>query len=355
MAPQMVTPQMMPQMMPQSPMMAAPQMTPPAGPMAMPSHSMIPNLAQLQQMAALAASLPLPIPQTPPPRASQPSVVDEELSSVHGGNTASAVLQAAADSRSSMRWTISVLGIATVLGAIAAVAVQLAPGRERDDSASEEPGPNVASSARSSPTPVNAQIPAINPPLAPSTVAVAPASANATIPPGGQASTAAGAPPAPTVVGAAVPSGQPATAAQTVAPGRSPASTPTAESPPRAQLQAPPPVQPPTSADRKIERVTSGSGRTPPLHLHSRPANEGTLRVQTLHNTYATITVENSTTQFKGEIPDGKFTLSPGRYRVRLMNKELDLYAECSVRSVEAGRVTVVKASMEEGTCWVDK
>jgi hypothetical protein len=79
----------------------------------------------------------------PPFRLSHAAMQGPELNSVVGGNTITGALPGiAVPDRSSMRWTIAILGIAALIGAIAAVVIQITPNESQPPS--QPPAPIVA-------------------------------------------------------------------------------------------------------------------------------------------------------------------------------------------------------------------
>jgi serine/threonine protein kinase len=77
----------------------------------------------------------------PPFRLSTQAMQHDELASVVGGNTATGILPgiATGGERSNTRWTIAILGIAALIGAIAAAVIQLTPTDSKVSSSSPAP------------------------------------------------------------------------------------------------------------------------------------------------------------------------------------------------------------------------
>ncbi len=76
----------------------------------------------------------LVLPEPMPPFVLSQATTAEELGSVHGGHTASVHI-ASLPSRTLPRWSFAVLGIAALVGVGAAIAIQVAPGSDDDDTA----------------------------------------------------------------------------------------------------------------------------------------------------------------------------------------------------------------------------
>ncbi len=214
-------------------------------------------------------------------------VARPELATVHGGATLTGTGHLDVRDVRTHRWTIAVLGIAALVGAIAAVAISLAPDEAEGRAAAPQ---QVATALVVQPLP-----PAPAPP-APIVEPILP-------------------PPAPTVE----PSTQP------------PAAEP---APPK------PPAAPATHA-----RLRSA------VPAKRSSAADATLRVDT-GTTWTVVTIAGQENQ---ETPGAVFHLAPGRYRVKLSNRELGV-RHCSV-TVESGRVVVLRVEMDskdEDACWVD-
>jgi serine/threonine-protein kinase len=214
--------------------------------------------------------------------------LSSELASVHGGATLTGTGHVDVRDVRSHRWTIAVFGIAALVGAIAAVAISLAP----DDSEDNASDP-VAAVAQPSPPP------APPPKRAPIVEPILP-------------------PPTPTV--------------ESIAP------------PPAPEPAQPAPAKPTP---------------TPATHARPRPAvpakrastGDATLRVDT-GTTWTIVSIPGQQSQ---ETPGAAFHLAPGRYRVKLSNRELGV-RHCSV-TLESGRVVTLRVEMDskdEDACWVD-
>jgi serine/threonine protein kinase len=105
-----------------------------ATPMPSTSFDSAARTAITDEVARAAAMLELPLmlradgTPMPPFRLSQQAMQGDELASVVGGNTATGVVPGiATGERSNTRWTIAILGIAALIGAIAAAVIQLTP------------------------------------------------------------------------------------------------------------------------------------------------------------------------------------------------------------------------------------
>ncbi len=281
---------------PQEPIHPSQAAMPYAAPQMMMPAQQAPDLAQLQANAFAQLQRMHALMQPAALRAA--AAGGEEVSSTYGSTRASNG-SIVADPPPASRW-MWVLGPAALVGVIAAVALH---GNEDDERQAAEPEP-----AATAPAPV-----------------IAPATPE---PP------AAASPPAP----------EPAATAP------APPSAPTVT----ASQAAPAPVVPPKSA-APVEHQTPGRTVSGHGSQHKRqPGNNAVLRIRTVHNIDAKITIENDETMIHGEVDEGTFTLPPGKYHVVLSNQAQDLWADCGKQSVVAGKLTVLVADMKAKDCWID-
>jgi serine/threonine protein kinase len=247
---------------------------------------------QLLQMAA--AMLPSP-----------------ELASVHGGTFTGSAQVDLAIGRPNYRWTLGVLGIAAIAGAVAALAFQLAPGNDDD--------------ATLSPEAIFEQAAASVPAEPPAPVVVKPAPA-----------------PAPTIdTTATAPAPAPDTTATQPAPAPAPDTTPattpdqtptlTADKPPEQSMEAR------LAAKRKAPAV--GAKKVSPT-----PAADTILGVDEIDNIPVEVSIGN-------EIhypPRARFTLRAGTYTLHV--KSNSAHFSCKV-TLEPARLNLVKVSAEDRSC----
>ncbi len=195
------------------------------------------------------------------------------------------------------RWAIAVVGAATLIGVVAAVAIQLAPSpqlAQADDL-------RVAIAAPPSET-------------APAE-AVAPTTSEATAP-------------LPTIP--------------------VPAQSAPADSP---SARAEPAVAEPAERVPDAERAPSPrKARSAPPPRRAAPVASATLRVNTYEGTWARVAVAGQ----RQYAPGAKFKLAPGRYTVRLDNPDLGLSQRCPVH-IDAGEDMTLRVALEEGACEVSR
>jgi serine/threonine-protein kinase len=222
----------------------------------------------------------------PPFRLSAQPVQSEELHSVVGGNTVTGALPNIGGSPvTNTRWTIAVLGLAALIGAIAAVVIQLSP-------------------SDSSPPPPSSQPPVVEEQKAPVTQAIAPEPQKEEAPP-----VEVTAPTPPTV--------------ETVAPPQEEVKEAIKEEPSEQKE----PVRRPSKRSRIAAPQTS---KEPP----------GRLRVG--GTTFAWVTVGNQTRE-----NTERFMLPPGKYTVKVKNSltgEVKTYQ----REIRSEQVTQIVPEWEE-------
>jgi len=292
------------------------------------SAVLLPQSGARTAIVEMPAALP-PMPMLPPPVAPAPVRLEgtpanpyraltaamlpsPELASVHGGTiTGSVSMIDVRDVRAS-KWTFAVLGIAALLGVIAAIAIQLAPARDSEDT------------------------PRASLDLAP---AVQPAADQQQVEPAPAPTTPAEPQAAPTV---------PPTAAASVEQPNvepPPVAQPPAEAPPAQATTAPPQEQ---QTAQKDPSPTPRKARTAPAAAKKRAASsaDATLRVETYNGLYALAFVDGQ----RQETPGAVFKLSAGTYKVRLTHANAGLSKTCTV-SVSSGKTTRLKVDLEEGTC----
>jgi hypothetical protein len=270
----------------------------------LPSSGARTSVIDMSQLRPPAAPLPAPMPRVDalpgdafrfPAAALLPS---PELASVHGGNTLTG--SAAIDMRDTRggKWTFAVLGVAALLGVIAAVAIQLAPSQHVESAA-----------------PAREAI--ADPPAAPrgEAVAVAPVHQETS-------------PPAPV-----------------------------AETPPSSPTGDAVPVEDTTKADaaataktEKVEAPAQRKARGAAAPARSGARADALLRVITYNGVWAWAYVGNQRIDVPGT---SKFKLPAGTYVVKLKNTDLGVTRSCKV-VLEAGQVKTLKVEMEENLCDVD-
>jgi serine/threonine-protein kinase len=228
-----------------------------------------------------------PIPVEAPPA---------ELASVHGGNTFTGTGQVDARDVRPHKWTIGVLAAATIVGAIAALAVQFGP----DDSDVDAKDPVDIAMEMVAPTLVE---------------------------------------PAPEPIVTPIP--QPAPAQPTIAEVAPPPPPPVVTAPAPAPTPAPAPAP-----------VAHAKARPSPAPKHTSSAADAVLKVRTPDAAWATVSIPGQPHQ---ETPGASFHLAPGKYRISLKNDQ-DGVRHCNV-TVEAGRVVTLSVDMQskgEDPCWVE-
>ena len=84
-----------------------------------------------------------------------------------------------------------------------------------------------------------------------------------------------------------------------------------------------------------------------------KAVEEAYIRVTTEKGYWATIYVENlaSRSMVKQEIPNGRFQVPPGQYKVWLRNTMEGTKADCGAVTLEPFQVIALHADMEEGKC----
>lgn len=202
----------------------------------------------------------------PPFRLSHQAMQGNELDSVVGGNTATGAIPGLAvpAERSNTRWTIAILGIAALIGAIAAAVIQLTP---TDSSSSPAPSSQPAQ---------------VEPPTPPPSVtqdlsqAIAPEPQKVEEPP-------------------------PPVVEPTIAEVKVPEET----------IEE---VAPANEKKDEVRRPSTGKKRDTKRPVDSSKELPGYLRIGT--DTFAMVTVGNQT----GEAPGERFVLAPGKYKVRVVN-----------------------------------
>jgi serine/threonine protein kinase len=243
-----------------------------------------------------AAPLPLPptarLDGTPPPNPFLASMLPSpELASVHGGSTVTGASIIDVRELRASKWTFAVLGIAALIGVIAAIAIQIAPSAEPQPTASAEGETKVMQVEQ----PTAVELPAVEP----------------------------------TVPVATQPAPEAAVAAPEPAPIEQQTSAAPMEPTEQAIVQTAEPVVTPKS--RKA--------RSAPAAKKSTGA-DATLRVNV-----------NGQKQYA---PGAKFKVPAGRYTVKLSNPDLHLTRQCRI-DIGAGQVMTLKVELEEGACDVSK
>ncbi|HEY6038098.1 MAG TPA: serine/threonine-protein kinase [Kofleriaceae bacterium] len=241
--------------------------------------------AMQHQLLAMAASM-LPAP---------------ELASVHGGNTFTGH-SLPLERPSTSRWTFGVLGVAALVGAIAAVAIQVRSHDDDDDVAEV--------------VPVKAEAPPVNkldldkpvPPPVP-TVQTKPQPALATAPAT-----------APTVTPGTQPEPQPATAT-TVAPVAK------------------------KTTDKPVTVETRIAAHRAHVAAPAKPAKDAFITVDEWNGEYAEVSVDGQT----HSLPGAKFYVSAGTYKLEIQNDDNVEFA-CRV-TLTPGQAVHVHVSLEHRKC----
>ncbi|HEY5944625.1 MAG TPA: protein kinase [Kofleriaceae bacterium] len=219
-----------------------------------------------------------------------------ELASVHGGATVTGgPMIDMRDARSS-KWTFAVLGVAALIGVIAAIAIQLGPRPEPTAPAAQPAGARVEMTAIDE--------------------------------------HAAAPPVAETVPAESVP-----------APAPNPADT---QAP--AETPAPPAETVPAATEPAVTEPTPRKARSTPSKRIATRAADSLLRVNTYEGTWARASTSGQTQN----APGARFKLSPGRYTVKLNNPELHLTRVCSV-SIGPGEIRTLTVDLEGDACDVSK
>jgi outer membrane biosynthesis protein TonB len=249
-----------------------------------------------------------------------------ELNSVHGGTsiTGSISMVDVRDARAS-KWTFAVLGIAALLGVIAAIAITLAPQKNSDEQpprATLDPAPVVQPTSDQTPTeqvPQPATTTTPDPTQAPTVPATAAAPVEQTsVEPPPVAHPPAEVPPAPA-----------------------------ATAPPQEQhAEAPPPSEKPNLVTRSRKARSAPATTPPPPKKKATSGNDGTLRVETYDGVYASVFVNGQ----RDVTPGARYELPAGSYKVRLNNESLRLSKVCTI-NVSSGKTVTLKVELEEGTC----
>ncbi len=231
-----------------------------------------------------------------------------ELASVHGGNTHTGAAIAFAAERGGNRWTYGVLGLAAVIGIIAAVAIQLAPSKE--DAVVVKMAPAPVEPAPIVPAPV-VQAPVVQAPVAQAPVVQAPV---------------AQAPVAQAPV----------------------AQAPVSEAPAAQAPVAAPPEDPAQSLESKLaaRRTKTAAGAAKPKQVAARPIHKGEayLVVDSRSSDYLTITVNG----VSKDTPGAKFTVPAGPYTVTV--RDDDYRFTCKVNLAD-GKMVRMRVSMANRSC----
>ncbi len=275
--------------MPQPPAMHAPMMAPQPMPPTMPMGGTVP-----QNPFNLAALLPSP-----------------ELASVHGGATVTGSSMIDVRDARASKWTFAVLGVAALVGVIAAIAIQL--------SGEPEPAPAADDHKVMS---VEQPAPAVEQPTA---VAEQPHVMQAEAQPQAEP--------------------QPEQAPAPVAPAPEPTAAPQDQA--AATAETTPSVEPAPVAPKE---TTTRKARSAPSHKKSSGPADALLRVNTYEGTWAWAYVNGEKKYANGE----KFKLSAGKYTVRVINPDLHMSKNCSV-SINSGQVLTLTVDLEEGVCDVSR
>jgi len=254
-------------------------------------QSLRPSTPAMQPMMTAMAAMPaMPAPDAATLEAyrlASAMVPSPELASVHGGHTFTGSSAIDVRDARSMRWTFAVLGIAALVGVIAAIAITLAPGENHGE-------------AKAAPAPAPAELQAPAP-----------------------------APAAPIVE---------ATATPTVA---EPAPVPTAAPQPASETQPSAAVK-----DAPAPQPTRKTREKTPTRTAAPKVGDRVLRVETYNGVWAWAYVGSQ----RLDVPGAKFKLAPGTYTVRLKNTDLGVTRTCTV-TLGAREVTTLKVDMEEGGC----
>jgi serine/threonine-protein kinase len=245
----------------------------------------------------------------PPFRLSNDAMLPgQDLASVHGGHTVDGTAHGveAVEGRSTMRWTIGVLAIAAVIGAIAAVAIQMGPSKQTP--ASDTTADQLLNPPMPAPTPTPAPAPLIDPdPPKPVTVdTVKPEETTKPVDP----------------------AAKPVDTAETA----KPVDTTDGPKPPDTTEVAPPAPTPNRSPTRA------------PVAVKKEAKEPGILRVGAGEDQpWATVTIAG---QKRQETP-AKFSLQPGRYTVRLQNDDIGKGKTVQV-VIESGKTVKIIANLED-------
>src|SRR5262249_32884378 len=114
---------------------------------------------------------------------------------------------------------------------------------------------------------------------------------------------------------------------------------------------------PPSAAPAEIpwsEAPKPGSRHHDKQRPHAKRAatSDAVLRIRTKPNVDAKITIQNDDQTIHGSVYDGRFTLAPGKYHIIISNRQLDLWTDCGMQSIEGS--TVLVANMESRECTVE-
>jgi serine/threonine protein kinase len=220
-------------------------------------------------------------------------MLNHEMASVHGGHTFTG--SAAIDVRDarSNKWTFTVLGVAALLGVIAAIAISVTPGESQVEAKPEPVEMPVA------PQPA----PAPEEPVAPTVQA-------------------------PTVDTVATVTEQPAT--------EQPVTEQVTEQAAIEQVEKPEVVAP--AARDKVRKVRVTAPKTPTR------GGDRTLRLESDGGIYATATING----VKYEVP-GKIKINAGSYTVKFENRDMGKKIQCPLNV--SRDVQSIKVYMEDGAC----
>ena len=273
-----------------------------------------------------APAMPMRLDGTPanPYRLSAAMLPSPELASVHGGSTITGSSISVIDVRDARasKWTFAVLGVAALIGVIAAIAIQIAPSEE-----DKEPTTFVTVPAVTEQQPTTEQ-----PPTEPQPTEQVPAEQPA--------------------------AEQPAAPAAPVAAETVPAPTVPQETAPAAPVEQPPPpvenlsardaaAAAPIQAEQEPTKEKSPrKARPAPPKKRVASAADATLRVETYDAVYASAYVNGE----RQEVPGARFELPAGRHTVRLNNPTMRLSKSCTV-VLSPGKTMTLKVDLEEGTC----
>jgi serine/threonine protein kinase len=248
-----------------------------------------------------------------------------ELSSVHGGGAAAAAVTGSMsmidvrDARTS-KWTFAVLGIAALLGVIAAIATQL---RDTEESARTEP--TLAEVAPAVQPPV--EQPVAHEPTAPTAPPLAPVPAET----------------------AAAPQPAPGTPNETAAaPVAVPNEAEEVADAPLVNLPLNPKPDEEKDQNKKDDKPTQktrNKARSAPKKSASA-SGDATLRVFTEDGTWAFVYVNGEQKYANGD----KFRLPAGRYKVRVSNPSMHLSTNCPI-DIKSGDIMTLRVYLEDGVC----
>ena len=247
--------------------------------------------AMQQQLLAMAATM-LPSP---------------ELASVHGGNTFTGH-SLPMERPSTSRWTFGVLGVAALVGAIAAVAIQVRP--HDDDDVAEA-------------VPVKAEAPPVNK-----------LDLDKPVPPPVQTKPQANV--------AAVPA--PATPASPVTSDKPAAADVTSTTPPEAQAPVVAPVAKKTT-DKPATVETRIAAHRAHVAAPAKAAKDAFITVDERRGEYADVTVDGQTRS----LPGAKFYVAAGTYKLEIQNDDNVDFA-CRV-TLTSGQAVHVHVSLEHRKC----